>query len=101
MLNCNNLPAEVMAILRNHEADENDYATCQALQDDLEQIGWTCDWGLDAVPYNLRELNTTMGEKHEVKCNKCNFSGFEDELVSIEDERACPNCDTDSYLMDI
>jgi hypothetical protein len=40
-----------------------------------------------------------------VRCNKCYWTGTEDELKSLIDEDgyflACPNCETDSYLMDL
>ena len=36
-----------------------------------------------------------------IKCNKCGFEYQEDDLVPIEDMRACRNCKTDAYLMDL
>ena len=98
--NYKNLPLEVQAVLDKHSGDDETYATCQELQDELEQIGWTCEWGLDAVPYGLRKIKT-FSEKHSVKCNNCGFTGFEEDLRPIEDMRACPNCETDNYLTDI
>ena len=56
----------------------------------------------------------TFGESHTVKCNNCDFSGFEEDLEIIEHDEnleinlseiyyinVCPNCGTDYYLMDI
>ena len=56
----------------------------------------------------------TFGIKHDVKCNDCGWSGFEEELVLLNTTnehndsdkslyffKACPNCHTDDYLMDI
>jgi len=41
----------------------------------------------------------------EVKCNNCNFIGVEDDLEILKDNteyfKGCPNCKTDSYLMDV
>jgi len=41
----------------------------------------------------------------EIKCNDCDFIGFEDDLEIFSDNteyfKACPNCKTDEYLMDI
>lgn len=46
-----------------------------------------------------------MDEKYEVRCNMCEWEGYENDLVSYEDEdgffNGCPNCKTDYYLMDI
>ena len=40
-----------------------------------------------------------------VKCNDCQFIGEEDDLEILKDNteyfKGCPNCKTDSYLMDI
>lgn len=41
----------------------------------------------------------------KVKCSNCTFVGTDDELVLLPDGqefyKACPNCKTDEYLMDI
>jgi len=50
--------------------------------------------------------------KHTVKCNCCEWTGTEEDLIPMEDKNAekdglepymdaCPNCKTDHYLMDI
>ena len=40
-----------------------------------------------------------------VKCNDCQFISEEDDLEILKDNteyfKGCPNCKTDSYLMDI
>lgn len=51
------LPIEVQAILDKYSEKENDYENCSNLVDELEQVGWTCDYGLDAEPFNLRVNN--------------------------------------------
>lgn len=50
------LPASVQIILIKFSEQGNDYETCSKLQDDLEELGFTIDYGLDAEPYNLRKL---------------------------------------------
>jgi hypothetical protein len=52
-------PKEVKAILANYEMEDNDYETLQKLKAELESIGYTMDFGLDAEPYDLRKI----GEK--------------------------------------
>lgn len=32
------------------------YNDCAELVQDLNQVGWTCEYGLDADPYNLQPL---------------------------------------------
>jgi hypothetical protein len=43
--------------------------------------------------------------KEEVKCNNCDFIGNEDDLEMFKDDgeyfKGCPNCKTDSCLMDV
>jgi Zn finger protein HypA/HybF involved in hydrogenase expression len=40
-----------------------------------------------------------------IKCNDCQFIGEEDDLKILKDNteyfKGCPNCKTDSYLMDV
>ena len=50
------LPQDVKSILEKYSYDENDYESCAKLQDELETIGWTIDYYLDAEPYNLRKV---------------------------------------------
>ena len=52
-------PQEVKSILANYEMEDNDYETLQNLKAELESIGYTMDFGLDAEPYDLRKI----GEK--------------------------------------
>lgn len=50
------LPASVQLILVKFSDQDNDYESCSKLVDDLNQVGFTIDYGLDAEPYNLRKL---------------------------------------------
>ena len=47
------LPIEVQAILDKYSEMENDYENCGNLVDELELVGWTCEYGLSAEPYDL------------------------------------------------
>ena len=47
---------------------------------------------------------TGKGKKQkgeEIRCNNCMKLLHEDNLLIIEDMRACPQCKTDKYLMDL
>jgi len=53
-------------------------------------------------------LKQTFGVKHDVQCNYCGWSGFEEELAICNEQdktlyffKACPECMTDDYLMDL
>ena len=50
------LPAELVEVLNNHLNDDFNYTNCSDLVYDLEQIGYTCEYGLGAEPFNLRKL---------------------------------------------
>ena len=55
-----NLPSDVQAIIMKFEDSEQDYNTCQDLVDALEEVGYTCEYGLTAVPYNLRKIENNL-----------------------------------------
>jgi hypothetical protein len=48
------IPNNVMNILETFE--DNTYDECDRIQNELEQIGYTFDYYLDAEPFNLRKL---------------------------------------------
>lgn len=49
------LPQKVQDILLKHMSCE-DYNGCEKLVKELESVGYTCDYGLDAIPYDLRKF---------------------------------------------
>ena len=50
------LPVGVQDILTKFGDMDIDYENCRALQNELEPLGYTFDWGLDAEPHNLRKI---------------------------------------------
>lgn len=50
------LPLEVQDVINKFSESENDYADCAKLVEELNDVGYTCDYGLDAEPYNLRKI---------------------------------------------
>lgn len=52
------IPQNVMDILNTFE--DNTYNECLRVQYELECIGYTFDFYLDAEPYNLRELELEL-----------------------------------------
>jgi hypothetical protein len=51
------LPTELVEVLNTYSEMDNTYENCGNLVDDLNKIGYTCDYYLDAEPYNLRKIN--------------------------------------------
>jgi DNA repair protein RadC len=47
--------------MRHEQNWDETYENCQALQQELENVGYTIDYDLDAVPYNLRKIETANG----------------------------------------
>lgn len=52
------IPVEVQDVLEKHWYDigRNTYDQCAILEKELNKIGYTIDWGLDADPYYLRKI---------------------------------------------
>lgn len=51
------LPQQVIVIMEKFCDQENDYYTCKRLVIDLEKVGYSCEYGLDAEPYDLRKID--------------------------------------------
>ena len=58
----NELPIEVQAVLDKYSEFDNTYEECANLVADLESVGWTCDYYLDAEPYGLRPIGVELKE---------------------------------------
>lgn len=52
------LPAEVNMVLDRYSLDELDYKQCESLLAEMESLGYTFEFGLDASPYGLKEMNS-------------------------------------------
>lgn len=50
------LPQEVQDILSKYAELDETYENCEKLISELNEVGYTCDYGLDAVPYELEKL---------------------------------------------
>jgi len=70
------LPLKIKEIINvfNNEVDvtENGYDLCKKLVSELEIHGYTCEYGLDAEPYNLQKLETTNETPEEMNTNENN-----------------------------
>jgi hypothetical protein len=50
------LPQEVRDIIEKYEEMDTCYEMCQNLIEELEPHGYTCDYGLDGIPYELTTI---------------------------------------------
>ena len=54
------LPKSVQDLIESFEERQNDcmdgYKNCALLVEQLNAIGWTCDYGLDGEPYDFNKL---------------------------------------------
>lgn len=59
------IPAEVNAILDKYREGEYTYTELPELQAELQKVGFTIDYYLDAIPYNLRAIGA-IGEFKQI-----------------------------------
>ena len=58
-----NLPEKIKNIIDTWDDNLNLYSECNRIQKELETKGWTCDYGLDGMVYDVRELKTNKKEE--------------------------------------
>ena len=51
-----NLPQEIKSIVDSWDDNESLYVECNRIQRELEEKNWTCDYGLDGMVYDVKEL---------------------------------------------
>jgi hypothetical protein len=51
------LPDQIKLILDNYELDCMTYSDCKKMLSEMEILGYTFEFGLDSVPYNLRQID--------------------------------------------
>jgi hypothetical protein len=66
-----NIPDKVNNILEKYDMEDQDYESLEAIKKRVEKVGYTFDFGLDAVPYGLRPINVKINE----------VEGYEDEYA--------------------
>lgn len=52
-----NLPQDIKNIVDSWDDNKNLYDECSRIKNELEQKGWTCDYGLDGMVYDVRQVN--------------------------------------------
>jgi len=79
-------PQEVKEILSRYESEEQDYRNCENLLSELETVGYTFEYGLDAQPFNLMKI-LSIGQK--ISCIDCDYGFTTGEVVNITDAKYC------------
>tara|TARA_R110000751_G_C13427764_1_gene441154 strand:- start:294 stop:470 length:177 start_codon:yes stop_codon:yes gene_type:complete len=51
-----NLPQKIKYIVDSWDDNKGLYVECSRIQKELEQKGWTCDYGLDGMVYDVRSF---------------------------------------------
>ena len=50
------LPSNVKKIVDSLDDNRSAYQECERIKEELENIGWTCDHGLDGMVYDVVKL---------------------------------------------
>ncbi len=54
------LPANIVYVLHKYSFSDESYSTCEKLLAELEPLGYSFEYGLDAIPYNLKKLDLEL-----------------------------------------
>jgi hypothetical protein len=57
---------QVIAERTNENWDMDSYDACEALMEELKEHGWTCDYGLDGVPFGLQPITKEDSYERQV-----------------------------------
>lgn len=57
--NPENLPQAVQDVINKYCTGDNTYENCGKLVAELEALGYTCEYGLDAEPHSLKKIYIT------------------------------------------
>lgn len=56
------IPQEVQAVLDTLSEDANSYWELERIRIQVEKLGYTFDYGLDAEPYDLRPIDIELNQ---------------------------------------
>jgi hypothetical protein len=54
--NYNDLPVTMLILLDEFEEKDNSYSNCEKLLKKCLKIGYSFEYGLDAIPFNLKKI---------------------------------------------
>ena len=93
-----NLPISVLKILEKHENSEQDYASCEQLVKELNAVGYTCEYYLDAIPYNLQKIEGFWTKKF---VEGIDFKLLDEQKLTLLSLNSGDNCLTEQQCQDI
>jgi hypothetical protein len=67
-------PEEVSEILSKYELEDNDYDILEQLLGELEEVGYTFEYGLDGEPYDLRKIGQRGKSEFYAKGGKLDYT---------------------------
>jgi hypothetical protein len=72
------IPKKVQDVLDDYVEYGEDitYEQLMSMQNDMERVGYTFDFGLDAIPYGLRPLGVDIDELQEYEENEYSDAGY-------------------------
>ena len=53
----NNLPQNIKDIVNSWDDNKELYSECNRIKKELERNGWTCDYGIDGMIYDVEKIN--------------------------------------------
>jgi len=56
------IPPELQQVLDKYSLEDNDYPVLEQMLKEVESVGYTFDYGLDAEPYGLRKKGTALSD---------------------------------------
>ena len=77
------LPISVLKILEKYENSEQDYASCEQLVKELNAVGYTCEYYVDSIPYNLQKIEGFWTKKFIEKIDFKLLDEQKQELINI------------------
>lgn len=81
------LPQKVKDILAKYDKMGTSYDTCNNLIKELEQVGYTCEYGLDGIPYELQTMKKEFEFTLDEKMTIWNRKQFTIEADTIEEAK--------------
>ena len=71
-----NLPDNVKRIVDSWNDNKELYAECSRIQEELTQKGWTCEYGLDGMIYNVKQIDMEKDKQAYIKKGKSLINKF-------------------------
>jgi len=65
--NIESLPTEVQEVLNRYSGEDETYENAEALLSELQPLGYTFEYGLDAVPYGLKKVEVISEDNRPIE----------------------------------